>query len=360
VSNRLLRDFDTYLYAPPFDLLHPTGIRMMKLGREYKVVCPLFLDKDPDFEEGILQSIATFHPYKCTNQEEVAQVVKDADAVITGPIEVREKAIAGMTRCRIIQALGVGFDRIDLKPAGERGIYVSNVPDYCVNEVADHTIGLLLAANRRILGLVGAARKGMWFSKLPFDVSAPVSRLTGKTLGIVGLGRIGTAVAIRAKAFGMKVLFYDPYLKLGIERSLNLDRSENLEFLLENSDIVSIHTPLTDETYHMIGEDQLKRMKKHALIINTARGAIVNRMALLRALKEEWITGAALDVIEDEPPSQDEPLLSLDNVVITPHRAFYSEESNVDCRRKAATNVLRVLQGGIPLHIVNERFLIRP
>jgi len=332
---------------------------MMKSEKQYKVVCPLFLDKDPEFEEEILQRIATFHPYKCRDQEEVAQVVKDADAVITGPIEVREKAIAGMTRCRIIQALGVGYDRIDIQPAGEREIYVTNVPDYCVNEVADHTIGLLLAANRRILGLVNAAKKGMWFSKLPFDVSAPVSRLEGKTLGIIGLGRIGTAVAIRAKAFGMKVLFYDPYVKLGIERSLNLDRAEDVSYLLENSDIVSIHTPLTDETHHMIGEDQLKRMKEQAVIINTARGAIVSRMALFKALKEGWIAGAALDVIEGEPPNQDEPLLSLENLIITPHRAFYSEESNLDCRRKAATNVLRVLQGRIPLHIVNEQFLKR-
>jgi D-3-phosphoglycerate dehydrogenase len=332
---------------------------MMKSGKQYNVVCPLFLDKDPELEEEVLKSVATFHPYKCTNQEEVAQVVKNADAVITGPIEVREKAIAGMTRCRIIQALGVGYDRVDIESAGERGIYVTNVPDYCVNEVADHTIGLLLASSRRILGLVGAAKKGMWFSKLPFDVSIPVSRLEGKTLGLVGLGRIGTAVAIRAKAFGMKVLFYDPYLRLGIERSLYLDRSEDLDPLLKNSDIISIHTPLTDETYHMIGEDQLKRMKKHALIINTARGAIVDRMALFKALKEGWIAGAALDVIEGEPPSQDEPILSLENLIITPHRAYYSEESNLDCRRKAATNVLRVLQGGIPHHIVNEQFLKR-
>jgi D-3-phosphoglycerate dehydrogenase len=158
----------------------------------------------------------------------------------------------------------------------------------------------------------------------------------------------------------MRVLFYDPYLKLGIERSLNLDRSETLEFLLENSDIVSIHTPLTDETYHMIQEDRLKRMKKHALIINTARGGIVDKKALLKALEEKWIAGAALDVIEGEPPDQTEPLLRLDNVIITPHRAYYSGESNVDSRRKATTNVLRVLQGKTPLHIVNEQFLRRP
>ena len=327
---------------------------------KHKVVCPLFLDKDPDFEEEIFRGVATFHPYRCANQDEVARVVMDADAIITGPFEVREKAIAGMTRCKIIQALGVGYDRIDLRAAGERGIFVCNVPDYCVNEVADHTIGLLLIANRRMLSLIDAAKKGMWFTKLPDEISTPVFGLAGRTLGIVGLGRIGTAVAIRAKAFGMRVLFYDPYLKLGIERSLSLDRSETLESLLENSDVVTIHTPLTDETHHMIQDDELKRMKKHALIINTARGAIVDKKALLKALREKWIAGAALDVIEDEPPDQTEPLLSLDNVVITPHRAYYSEESNVDCRRKAVINVLRVLQGKTPLHIVNEQFLRRP
>ena len=332
----------------------------MSLEGKHKVVCPLFLDKDPDFEEEIFRGVATFHPYRCANQDEVARVVMDADAIITGPFEVREKAIAGMTRCKIIQALGVGYDRIDLRAAGERGIFVCNVPDYCVNEVADHTIGLLLIANRRMLSLIDAAKKGMWFTKLPDEISTPVFGLAGRTLGIVGLGRIGTAVAIRAKAFGMRVLFYDPYLKLGIERSLSLDRSETLESLLENSDVVTIHTPLTNETHHMIQEDELKRMKKHALIINTARGAIIDKKALLKALREKWIAGAALDVIEDEPPDQTEPLLSLDNVVITPHRAYYSEESNVDCRRKAANNVLKVLQGKTPLHIVNEQFLRRP
>jgi len=327
------------------------------LGERCKVVCPLFLDSDPDLEEGILRSVASFHPYKCSNAEEVAEVVKDADAVITGPIEVRERAIAGMTRCKIIQALGVGYDRIDLRPAGERGIYVCNIPDYCVNEVADHTIGLLLSVNRKIHNLIIAAKRGMWFLRLPDSVSTPVMRLEGKTLGIVGLGRIGTAVAIRAKAFGLRVLFYDPYLKPGIEISLGLDRSESLASLLEKSDIVTIHTPLTDETYHMIQEEQLKRMKRNALIINTARGKIIDRKALFKALEEKWIAGAALDVIEGEPPDQREPLLSLDNVLITPHRAYYSEEANVDCRRRAAINVLRVLEGRKPLYIVNEQFM---
>jgi len=330
------------------------------LAAKYRVVYPLFLDNNPEFEEEMLQGVASFHPYKCANQEEVIEVVRDADAVITGPIEVREKAIMGMTRCRLIQAHGIGYDRIDFKAAGGRGIPVCNVPDYCVNEVADHAIALLLIANKRMLGLIDAAKNGMWFAKLPDDVSTPVMGLHGKTLGVIGLGRIGTAVAIRAKAFGMKVLFYDPYLKLGIERSLNLDRSETLEFLLETSDIVTIHTPLTDETHHLIQEDQLKRMKKHALIINTARGGIVDKKALLKALEMKWIAGAALDVIEDEPPNQTEPLLRLENFILTPHRAHYSEESRVDSRRKATTNVLKVLQGKTPLHICNEQFLRRP
>ena len=329
------------------------------MAAKYRVVYPLFLDNNPEFEEEMLQGVASFHPYKCASQEEVIEAVRDADAVITGPIEVREKAIMGMTRCKLIQAHGIGYDRIDFKAAGGRGIPVCNVPDYCVNEVADHAIALLLIANKRMLGLISAAKNGMWFAKLPDSVSTPVMGLHGKTLGVIGLGRIGTAVAIRAKAFGMRVLFYDPYLKLGIERSLNLDRSETLEFLLENSDFVTIHTPLTDETHHLIQEDQLKRMKKHALIINTARGGIVDKKALLKALEMKWIAGAALDVIEGEPPDQTEPLLRLENFILTPHRAHYSEESRVDSRRKATTNVLRILQGKTPLHIVNEQFLRR-
>jgi D-3-phosphoglycerate dehydrogenase len=327
------------------------------VGEKYQVVLARFLEKTPDLEEEIFQGVATVDAYNCQNEDEVAEVVADADAVITGPVEVREKAIARMTKCKIISTLGVGFDRVNLEVAGEKGIYVCNVPDYCVNEVADHTIGLLLAINRKLVTLNNAAKKGLWFSLLPTDISTPVMRLKEKTLGIIGLGRIGTAVAIRAKALGLRVLFYDPYVKRGIEDSLKLDRLDSLETLLENSDVVSIHTPLTDETFHMIQEEQFKRMKKTAFIINTARGKIIDKNALLKALEEQWIEGAALDVLEQEPPTPSDPLLSFDNVLITPHRAFYSEDSIVDVRRKASINVLRVLQGKKPFYIVNEEFL---
>lgn len=327
------------------------------MREKYEVVLARFLEKTPDIEEEIFRGVATVDTYNCQNEEEVAKVVVDADAVITGPIEVREKAIATMTKCKIIQTLGVGFDRVHLKAAGEKGIYVCNVPNYCVNEVADHTIGLLLVINRKLYNLISAGKKMLWFSSLPADISTPVMRLEGKMLGIIGLGRIGTAVAIRAKALGLRVLFYDPYVRRGIENSLMLDRVDSLDDLLEKSDIISIHTPLTDETYHMIQEEQLKKMKRTAFIINTSRGKIIDDNALQRALKERWIAGAAMDVMEQEPPSPNDPLLSFDNVLITPHRAFYSEESIVDVRRKASMNVLRVLQGKEPFYIVNEDFL---
>jgi phosphoglycerate dehydrogenase-like enzyme len=340
-----------------FSKKHKTvSLWVTDMGEKQKVVFLLFLEENPELEEEVFSDSATFHPYKCQTTDEIVEVVRDTDAVITGPIEVNGKAISAMTKCKIIQTNGVGFDRIDLKAAGEKGIFACNIPDYCVNEVADHTIGLLLMMNRKLYPLVNAAKKGLWFTRLPPEMSASVMRLEKKTLGIIGLGRIGTAVAIRANAFGMRVLFYDPYVSLGIESSLGIDRSNSLDGLLQESDIVSIHTPLTDETYHMIQEEQLARMKKHAFIINTARGRIIDSEALLKALKKKWIGGAALDVMDPEPPSPQDPLLSLDNLLITPHRAYYSQEAMTDVRRRGAANVLRTLQGKKPLNIVNEQF----
>ena len=246
--------------------------------------------------------------------------------------------------------------------AGERGIAVCNVPDYGVDEVADHAIGLMLACNR---GLILAERR-LRKSMKPWNYHAvePVFRLSEATMGVIGLGRIGTATALRAKAMKMRVLACDPYVSPGIEKSLGVERVD-LDTLLAESDVASLHVPLNDETRGMIDAAALSRMKKHAILVNTSRGAVVDVDALAAALREGRIAGAGIDVLPNEPPAVTEPLIELwradqdppVNLAVTPHSAFYSEAGMVEMRIKAAQEIRRVLQGEPPRSCVNAEFL---
>lgn len=311
---------------------------------------------DPVIERKVLDGIATVVPSNCTNNDEVANAVRDADGVIVWhTVEVNENAVAGMERCRVIARCGVGYDNIALKAAGEKGIWVSNVPDYGTEEVADYTLGLLIAVSRRFCYMDQLIRAGTW----DFNRARPVWRLRGQTLGIIGLGRIGSAVSLRARPHGLRVIANDPYLRPGLEKSFGVEMVD-LDSLLAQSDFVTVHTPLTEETYHLINEKTLKQMKKTAYLINAARGPIVDNAALTQALQEGWIAGAALDVQEIEPPSSDNPLLSLQNVLLTPHAAFYSEEAITELRRKGAEEIARVLQNQAPRTPVNEKYMHRP
>jgi phosphoglycerate dehydrogenase-like enzyme len=267
-----------------------------------------------------------------------------------------------MPRCRVVVRAGVGFDNIDLLACGERGIAVCNTPDYGTTDVADHAIALALAIRRGITGyrdlLLDDPVAGWDFAAVP-----TVRRLSTQTFGVVGLGRIGTATALRAKALGMRVIFHDPYRPTGTELALGLERRESLGELLRSADIVSLHTPLTDETRGLIGEDALAAMKPDSVLVNTARGGIVDLAALLRALQDGRLGAAALDVLEAEPLPADHPLMQVwrapgsplrHRLIVTPHAAFYSPSSLVDLRRKSATTAAAFLREGRSRDCVNE------
>jgi D-3-phosphoglycerate dehydrogenase len=262
---------------------------------------------------------------------------------------MNRKVIESLERCRVISRYGVGVDMIDVAAAAEHGIMVANTPDFCIEEVSTHTIGFILNLNRHIWLQHEHVRSGKWGSP---PGGAPV-RLLGQTLGIVGLGNIGSAVARKAACLGLQVLGFDPYVTP--ERVTRLGVTlMGLQELLYRSDYVSLHCPLTPETRHLIGTTQLALMKPTAYLINMARGAVVDQSALYQALVHRTIAGAALDVLEQEPPAPDDPLLWLDNVIITPHSSSWSSDSRIQLRRDAARNVVTVLQGGLPRSIVNH------
>jgi D-3-phosphoglycerate dehydrogenase len=261
-----------------------------------------------------------------------------------------------MKNCKIIVAASVGFDHIDLNAAGRKGIYVSNVPGYCAEEVADHTIGLLLAVARKIFVLNNITRSGKWDD---WEAAEPVYRLRGRTLGIIGLGRIGMAVALRAKAFGLNVIALDPYIPIGRDTALGV-KSVSFDILLHDSDVISIHVPLTDETHHMIRSREFERMKTGVFIINTSRGAVMDHDALVNGLRSGKVAGAGIDVFEKEPPATDDPLLKMDNVVTTPHTGFLSVESQRDRQSMAVDEVRRILKNEQPRSVVNLNILTKP
>jgi phosphoglycerate dehydrogenase-like enzyme len=286
------------------------------------------------------------------------------DAVVVWhEMKIDSEFVAALKNCRIIVRAGVGFDHIDLDTAAKAGIPVCNTPDYGTSEVADHAIGLLLALRRGIVAyhqnLQADTRAGFDFSKAPL-----VRRLRGRTLGIVGLGRIGTATALRAKAFGMNVIAYDPYVPRGVEIAVGVDRTDRLESLLAVADAVSLHCPLTDETRGMINAKTLAAMNDQAILINTARGAIVNIADLVQALRNGTIAGAGIDVLPIEPPPPDDaiaaayrapqdPLIG-GRLILTPHAAWSSPESVSDARRLAVETAMLYLREGRLRNLVND------
>jgi phosphoglycerate dehydrogenase-like enzyme len=250
---------------------------------------------------------------------------------------------------------GVGYNNVDLHAAGRRGILVCNVPDYGTEEVADHAIMLLLAVARQLLDADRSLREGRW----DYRAAQHAPRLRGKTLGIIGCGRIGSATALRAKAFGLDVVFYDPYVVPGTEKALGIRRTFQLDELLDQSDFVSLHCYLDESTHHLIDARALARMKRGSILINTARGPVVDQPALIDALDAGHLLGAGIDVFEREP-LDDERLRHHPRVVLTPHSAFYSIEGFVELRRKAAEEVRRLLLGEPPHNLVNRSHLVQP
>lgn len=312
------------------------------------------LEPEKDALESIGAELVVSPGGQESNENELATLAAEVDAIMTNWAKVTRKVIQSSPRCRIIARYGVGVDNIDVAAASEMGIVVTNVPAYCVDEVTDHAMALLLTQARRVVVYDRAIRSGRWDVK----VGDPVRRISGKVLGIIGLGRIGSCLASKAKAFGLKVIAYDPYLspeKVKERGGVAVDFPR----LLKESDFISIHAPLSKEvgTAGMFGDAEFRAMKPTAYLINTARGGIVDDMALCQALKEKVIAGAGLDVLPNEPIAADSPLLGLDNLILTPHAAFWSEESCNDLQVQAAQEVVRVLGGELPLSPINPQVL---
>ena len=286
-------------------------------------------------------------------EEDVIAAAKDADAVLHILPKVQRKAIESFERCKLIIRMGIGYDEVDVEAATEKGIMVCNVADYCQEEVSDHALTLLLATARKIKPFDGNLRQGKW----GWRHVRPMYEMRGKTLGLVAFGKIPRCLTPKAQALGLKVIAYDPYLfddifeKWGVERRLDLDT------LMAESDLVSVHAPFNRETKGMIGESEFKAMKRTAIFVNTSRGPVVDEGALTKALQEGWIAGAGLDVMVEEPLPATSPLLQAPNLILTPHAAWYSERSVQVLVKNAMADVVRALQGKRPKNLVNPQVL---
>lgn len=284
--------------------------------------------------------------------EELIQLAAQVDAILTCWKQVPPAALDASPRCRIVSRYGIGLDNIPVEHATQLGILVTNVPDFCLEEVSDHTLALLLACARHVVQYAQATHNGVWNLKQ----GQPMFRLRGQTLGLIGYGNIAQTLAPKAAAFGLKIMAYTPRLEAGPLEPFGV-ATNDLDFLLSQSDYVSIHAPLTLETRRLIDARALRLMKPTAYLINTARGAIIDEEALYQALSEGWIAGAALDVLTQEPAGPTNPLLSLENIVITPHAAFYSEAAVAELAEKAAVHVAQVFRGARPTNLVNPTVL---
>jgi len=290
----------------------------------------------------------------CRTEQEVIDFASEADGIMVAYAPITQEVVNHLKHCRVIVKYGVGVDNIDVAAATQKRIFVTYVPDYCIEEVATHTIALILCCARRIVQYDKRMREHEWGSM----IAGELNRIYKKRLGLLGFGRIGSKVAAVAGSLGFQIHAHDPYISPDIMKKFDTE-SVDLETLFSRSDYLSIHIPLVDETRHFVNQKEIGMMKKTAFLINTARGGIVNQKALIDALLEKRIAGAALDTFEIEPPEHQEPLLKMENVVLTPHAAWYSEEANQDLRSKAAEEVARVLRGEIPKYLIN-RDVLRP
>ena len=320
------------------------------MGAKWKVVITDYNYPDLSIEE---QELARWDaqviPAQCRTPEEVLAVARDADALISQYAPITREVIYELKNCKAIGRYGIGVDNIDVQAATERGIAVINVPSYCEEEVSDHTLAFILAWARKIAHYNAEIRQGVW----DWKSGRPIRRLQGQTLGLLGFGKIARLVAKKAKCFGFKVIAYDPYVPNEAFEEIGVEKAE-FDQLLKESDFLSIHLPLTINTYHIINADALAKMKPTACLINTSRGGVIDEKALINALKENRIAGACLDVTDPEPPARDNPLLSMPQVLLSPHAAWYSEESQKDLRKKIATDIGRALWQIIPEGLVNR------
>lgn len=305
------------------------GMRYPDLHVEEKILAPLGCRMVSDLSE---------------TEEKTIALTKDADAVIIGSIpNFSERVIGSLENCRILSRAGIGVNNIDLATAKKKGIIVTNVPDYCIDEVSDHAMALILSFARKLPEAAANTASGGW-GIIPLR---PIEPLNQSTLGIVGIGRIGSTIGKKALAFGMKIIAHDPFAPDAAFKRIKADKV-SMAKLIKNSDYITLHAPLIPKTRGMIGTEALKKMKKEAVVINVARGELIDEAALRKALRSGEIRGAGLDVLCEEPPSKKHPLLGIPGCIITPHSAWYSTAAMGELRRKSAEEVVRVLSGKKP------------
>ena len=336
----------------------------------YSIIYPDVLARDNfAVEEKLSKDKCTLTAFQAKKMGDIPDNIwNNADALVTGlSLKIDVSIIKKLHNCKIITRLGVGFDLIDIKACGKAGIVVCNVPDYGTFEVADHAIALILNFARGISFYNESLKKDI-VSNWDFSKAPQIDRLNNKTLGILGLGRIGTACALRAKSFGLNVKFYDPYVPDGQEKALNIGRYKSPEELAKDADYISIHCLANEETNKLVNSDLIKLFKPSVVIVNTARGVIIDIDAIYTALKTDKIKAIGLDVLPNEPPSENHPLVkawrneswSEGRIIITPHSAFYSPEGLIFLREKSLKTCLDHIEGIRTANCVNESYLIKP
>ncbi|MCX6018378.1 MAG: C-terminal binding protein [Chloroflexi bacterium] len=313
-----------------------------------------FDDFDMDVEKSVLSALPhQLIPSHGLESAASREILHDADALMVTLQRVTAEVLDAMPKCKLVSRLGVGLDSIDLKAAEERGVWVANVPDYGIDEVSTHAMALLLAQLRGVVPLVASTRGGAWDA----SPAKPIRRFRGQTVGVLGFGRIGRAFAAKALGFGVRVIAHDAFVSAEDMRAVGVE-SVSLDDLFRQSDFISLHAPLTEESKHVVNARTLALMKPGAYLVNTARGGLVDEAALLEAIRGGQLRGAALDVLTSEPPRADDAalqgLLQDPRVLITPHVAWYSDDAMIDMRSKGADEVVRVLSGNTPRCPVNR------
>jgi D-3-phosphoglycerate dehydrogenase / 2-oxoglutarate reductase len=294
--------------------------------------------------------------YECRSPDEAIAAIKGADIIINQGVAMPREVIREIDQAQAIVSFGHGFNHIDHEAATEQGVMVVNCAGFCTEEVSNHAIMLLLACAKKLAILNDLMKAGKWDAQLR-QAMLPMVPIDGQTLGLIGFGNIGRATSRKAKAFGLEVIAYDPYLPPWIAKEYRIELVPTLQELARRSDFVSLHTPLNDETRKLIGASFFKAMKPTAYFINTCRGPTVDEAALIKALQAGEIAGAGIDVFEREPTPADNPLLKLDNVIVTPHSAGTSDRSRVAAQVQIGQETARLLKGMRPMSVVNPDVL---
>lgn len=326
---------------------------MPKATERWKVLVTDHSYPDINIERETLTSWnADISAINCVTAEDVMEAGNEADALITQYAPLTAAVFRALTNCKVVGRYGTGVDNIDVTAATDKGIAVVNVPSYCEDEVSDHALAMLLAWARRIPHYTAEMRRGTW----DWMSGRPMRRLRGQVLGCLGFGKIARLLAVKAQSLGMQVLAHDPFVTDGTFEAAGVERA-TFDHILGRSDFLSVHVPLTEHTHHLVDSSAIAKMKSTACIINTSRGPVIDEHALAEALTDGRLAGACLDVLETEPPQKGSPLITMEQVLLSPHMAWYSEQSQEDLRRSLAEDIGRALNGQMPKGLVNGAFI---